>query len=261
MKDDNLTTYGGVYVIWNTICDKFRFYIGSAVSFAQRKNEHFRKLRCGKHHNKYLQRAWNKYGEESFVFEPVENICDLNQIKVREQGWIDTYNLKKDLYNINPNAESWLGRTHSKETKEKIRKSLTGRKGRKHTKKTKEEMSARQQGKNNSFYNKTHTLEAKEKMRQASLNKRHSLESKDKISANQPYKKSVVQIDPDTDDVIAIFDSIAEAARQTNTNKACISSICNNSPKLVKGKYYVRKTTGGYKWKFVSDLENLENEY
>lgn len=56
----------GIYAIVNTINGKV--YIGSSKSVEGRCNGHFRDLRNHKHYNVKLQRAWNKYGEQSFSY-------------------------------------------------------------------------------------------------------------------------------------------------------------------------------------------------
>lgn len=66
-----------------------RVYIGSSKSVARRIYMHRYSLRNGKHWNPYLQSAWDKYGEEDFSFEKVES-CDLDELLVREQWWIDS---------------------------------------------------------------------------------------------------------------------------------------------------------------------------
>jgi group I intron endonuclease len=95
-----------------------KYYIGSSELFARREWQHKYDLRRGVHKNPKLQAAWNKYGEEMFVFEVVEEIPEGgNQLQIE-----DTY-LKKcvgqpDCYNINPNAElSRLGLKHTEATK------------------------------------------------------------------------------------------------------------------------------------------------
>lgn len=94
----------GIYKIRNKIDDTC--YIGSAqVSFYRRKNQHFYLLRHNKHHSIYLQRAWNKYGEDNFIFEIIEE-CSVEQCLLREQWYLDNI-LNK--YNIQPIAKSRKG--------------------------------------------------------------------------------------------------------------------------------------------------------
>ena len=57
----------GVYLIRNNVNQKI--YIGSTSnSFRERWRYHENHLRINKHGNTYLQNAWNKYGEDAFIF-------------------------------------------------------------------------------------------------------------------------------------------------------------------------------------------------
>ena len=91
----------GVYTIMNTINNKQ--YIGSStMSFAKRLEHHICLLRTGKHKNKHLQRAFNKYSEKKFEFKIIE-ICEKENCLIKEQYYLDNFNFD-DLYNINPIA-------------------------------------------------------------------------------------------------------------------------------------------------------------
>lgn len=85
-------------------------YIGSAISEGQRKRRHFKDLRQNKHHSKYLQRAFNKYGIGCFSFSVIEFVVDKSNLINREQYWID---LLKPKYNLSPTAGSSLGVKHT----------------------------------------------------------------------------------------------------------------------------------------------------
>lgn len=90
----------GVYVIKNKINNNV--YIGSTTMyFLKRFHHHLSMLRANKHKNKYLQNAWNKYGEENFEFNILE-VCNKEECLNREQYYIDMY--KDSSYNINPLA-------------------------------------------------------------------------------------------------------------------------------------------------------------
>ena len=57
----------GVYKIYNSI--NGHYYIGSTkMKIRLRLNNHLQALRRNVHKNMHLQRAWNKYGEKSFIF-------------------------------------------------------------------------------------------------------------------------------------------------------------------------------------------------
>lgn len=75
----------GIYCIENTINGKK--YIGLSRNIEQRWNEHRSKLRRGKHINICLQRAWDKYGEDAFMFYILE-LCDSDMLSEREEYYI-----------------------------------------------------------------------------------------------------------------------------------------------------------------------------
>lgn len=123
----------GVYQILNTKTGKM--YIGSATNIFKRLKWHKYTLYKNKHHSILLQRAWNKYGDNCFIFNILEetNIDDLLKI---EQLWLDASKcyIPKFGYNIYKIAGSPSG---YKPTKEAIEKSASKNRGRKDSDKTK----------------------------------------------------------------------------------------------------------------------------
>lgn len=112
----------GIYKITNISNNKI--YIGSSVDMLTRWSQHKYYFRNEKHQNIHLQRAYNKYGEQSFVFEILEN-CEPDKLIEREQVWIDWL---KPQYNKRKDASSNLGIKYSEETKIKMSAWQTGRK-------------------------------------------------------------------------------------------------------------------------------------
>lgn len=109
-------------------------YVGSTNNKIRRMSEHLRFLRRDRHHSPKLQNAWNKYGENSFSVELLEE-CDLQVRFDREQSWISKLN---SVFNIVKTADGSF--RLSQETKEKISLSMKGNsnnKGFKHSKVTK----------------------------------------------------------------------------------------------------------------------------
>ena len=89
----------GVYEILNLINGKR--YIGSTtMSFSKRLDHHRSMLRGGKHKNTYLQNAWNKYGEDNFLFRILKVVDKALTLEV-EQSYLDEC---VNCYNINPIA-------------------------------------------------------------------------------------------------------------------------------------------------------------
>lgn len=78
-----------VYKIRNTVNNKF--YVGSTTNPRERFRTHRNKLRCNKHHTPHLQAAWNKYGEDCFKFEIVEEIPTPGELQDAEDRWLSEF--------------------------------------------------------------------------------------------------------------------------------------------------------------------------
>lgn len=113
----------GIYQIVNRVNGKK--YIGSAINIVSRWDRHRRELDAGKHHSPHLQRAWNKYGQDSFHFGVI-SYCDKDSLLATEQQWIDA---AVPEYNVAKNTLAPMtGRKHSEETRAKMSAIQTGRK-------------------------------------------------------------------------------------------------------------------------------------
>lgn len=158
----------GVYKITNTINGKI--YIGSAKNIKTRKKTHLNRLRKGNHDNTHLQNAFSLYGEKYFVFDVIE-YCEAKDLLLREQFYIDELNPE---YNIRKIAKSNYGLKHSEKTIDKMREVKIGntygfKKGNipKNIKYGKDNYfyGIKKFGKENPFYEKTHSEESKNKIR------------------------------------------------------------------------------------------------
>ena len=78
----------GVYKI--TCLPNGMFYIGSSIDIYKRWDNHRWQLKHNKHTNNYLQNAWNKYGEDNFVFEILE-LCENKDQFNLEQEYLNKY--------------------------------------------------------------------------------------------------------------------------------------------------------------------------
>lgn len=176
-----------IYKIVNTITNDF--YIGSSVSFSRRKRKHLYTLAKREGVNRILQNAWDKYSEENFRFEVIEEVFDVTTLLEREQYYLDTLRPK---YNVCPNSRNHLGaryrlkKPRSKEHSEKIGAAAKLRLsdptknpmyGKKHNEVSIALMKQNRgsiEGKNNPFYGKKHSKHTLDLMSLAKKGKRSS---------------------------------------------------------------------------------------
>ena len=98
---ESIPKKSGIYQIRNLVNGKV--YVGSAVNLRARMQSHFGELKNNKHNNRHLQRAYDKYGLDKFVFEVLEYV-EKDMLLEREQYYIDTLNVVNEGYNICPIA-------------------------------------------------------------------------------------------------------------------------------------------------------------
>jgi len=130
----------GIYALLNLFDGKF--YIGKTVNFKARWSKHRNELNKNIHKNIHLQRAWNKYGEQGFIFVILESVWLHSNLIDREQHWLDVTNCynREVGYNLRLKAENNLGLKHSQKSKDAI---SIAHKGLKHTEQTKIKMKGR----------------------------------------------------------------------------------------------------------------------
>lgn len=96
---DNLDKQG-LYLITNILNGKV--YVGQArVNFAARYYAHNYGLTNNVHHNRHLQRAWNKYGKDAFVFSIFKILpADIDILNKEEDYWVEYYRAKFGIHNV-----------------------------------------------------------------------------------------------------------------------------------------------------------------
>lgn len=167
----------GVYQIINRI--NGHRYVGSSINMSKRLGDHFSYLRCGRHDNPRLQRAFNKYGAENFYSKVVE-LCSEELLEPREQHYLDNW---KPEYNIAKFAYAGMrGRKHSRASRRRMSEAL---KGRVLTEEHKARIAEAHRGK----IQAPHTEETKRKMSEAHKGKKHRSESIEKMRKVQSGKK------------------------------------------------------------------------
>lgn len=103
-------------------------------------------------------------------------------------------------------------------------------------------------GENNPFYGKHHTEETKKKISEAQKGEKSYMYGK--AGKNNPNSKPVVQINPNTNEIVNTYPGVREAERQTGFDQSAISRCCRGEQKIHKG----------YKWMFLEDYEKLNKE-
>lgn len=94
----------GIYKIRNVTNQKF--YVGSSNDTKDRFRKHRSLLRRSQHHCKHLQAAWNKYGEECFRFEVIEDIAEEGDLFAAENAWLQEWVGQPECYNSGRSAEA-----------------------------------------------------------------------------------------------------------------------------------------------------------
>lgn len=113
----------GIYMIRN--CVNGKIYIGKSIDMHKRKINHINELRRGDHKNIYLQRAFNKYGEDSFLFSVVE-YCDADKLDEREIYWINKLGSFGGGYNLTCGGEGNTGYVMSEESRKRMSDRMRG---------------------------------------------------------------------------------------------------------------------------------------
>lgn len=186
----------GIYEVRNNITDST--YIGSAINLDRRRSVHFSLLRKNLHPNIHLQRAWNKYGNDSFEFN-ILLFCRRDVLIFYEQRFLDTIT---PAYNLSPTANSNLGTKYNYSKLSKIKSGISRRGvpksedwrikhhkrmlgnqlnfGKKRSEETKVKMHRILLG-NKRWLGRKHTEEAKEKIRCANQGRIFSAETRQKM--------------------------------------------------------------------------------
>lgn len=162
----------GIYQIQNM--SNGRCYYGSAIDLERRMYEHRKCLNGNYHGNGYLQRAWNKYGEDAFVFSVLELVKNKLDLIPREQVYLDEAFSPGKIrpYNICRIAGSLLGTRRTAESRARMSASALGKII---SPEARAKISAKNRG-------KVRTKEHQDKLNMARIGFKHTDEARAKMS-------------------------------------------------------------------------------
>ena len=215
----------GIYQIKNLTNNKS--YVGQSINIKKRYREHiFSSMHITKDSNSPIHKAIKKYGHENFQLIILEE-CAREQLNIKEQFWINKLNTYQNGYNA-----TLGGDTDSHYNGKEVE--LYDLNGKYVT----------------SFPTVTMAAEALKVNRSTIYQilqgyrlscKGYQFKYKNSNKQIMPYaskqggKIPVVQLNKDTKEQIAIFESAIAAARAINGDPSCITKVCKNKLKTHKG--------------------------
>jgi group I intron endonuclease len=210
-----------IYKIENVINKKC--YIGCSKNVDNRFYEHKWDLRNNHHHNVYLQRSWNKYGEDSFTFNIIE--CPLSEEYMYEREF-ELIDKTDDVYNI---ASGGTGGNTRRNFSEEQHKEYS---------KNRSIAMRKYYDNGGKAVNAFHTASEE---RRAELSKIWSDARKGLKNPNCKYFDKVIQSDKE-DNLIRVWDNIYQIGEETDYTTKYIIRCCKDNKRY--------KSHKGYKWAF-----------
>ena len=193
-----------IYKITNLVNGKC--YIGQTRQKPERRfSDHI-----SRNYDSLIHKAIEKYGEENFSFEVIDSAETQKELNQKEIKWAEFY----DSYAIN-------GHGYNLRT--------CGGGDYRFTPETIEKFRERSSGENNPMYGKSHSEQAKERMRAS---------HHDYSRSNHPRAKRVFCIETGI-----VFDCITDAAESVGVRLAALSNHLHG----------ITKSCGGYHWKFCEE--------
>lgn len=187
MKKDIINENGGksgIYMLTNKITKEI--YIGQSINLSNRFKNYINLSYIKSKENLRISKALIKYGYSNFSLTILE-YCNNSDLQAREQYYFDKLNPQ---YNILKMAGSSLNSKHTEKTKKNFSQTLKGVSlGTKSAlfdsykaKETKKLMSLKKVTENNPLFEKTHSENSIELMRQKVLNRKYFEDTKLKLN-------------------------------------------------------------------------------
>jgi len=239
-----------IYIIKNDINTKV--YIGQSLNSEKRFKEHCK----GDYDNSLIDKAIQKYGKQHFWFEILES--QIENYNEREKYWILHYDSFKNGLNCNEGGHGNIGHKHSKESRKKMSESakknseiisLRTKKthtGRVQSYEERQKKSIKLKGLKRSDEFKNKMVKIAENREPMSTDVKLKI-SKSKKNIISPKREKVCQLDLEGN-LIKIWEHSKDAENDLNITKGKISAVCLGN----------RKTTGGFKWKYLKNYEMVK---
>lgn len=213
----------GIYKITNVLNGKR--YMGSSKNFKNRKRKHFYELGKNTHHCRHLQFAYNKYGKENFIFEPIID-CKEEELIYYENYYLAYY---QPEYNSTLDAKKRTPIT--KDFKEKISMANRGKIVSEETRKKLSEINkgkklTEEQKNKLSLFNKGKVL--------SGLTKQRMSESRKGV----PIFVKECKIHDTESNIIYTGISYKDLAKQLQLNYRTVSKIMNSGISIRKTKIH-----------------------
>lgn len=223
----------GIYLIENLV--NGHSYVGQSVNIKNRWAYHRATTYCENktEYNYPLYRAFRKYGLDNFDFVILEEVNDMSDLTEKEKYWFDV--IEPEYNVIKPRTPQ---QARSKPVYQIDKETL---------KVIAEFPSATEAGRVLSTDGASISSVARGVKNKKSAGGYYwkYVEDYDEnwkpIDTVRKDTKRVLQIDSKTFEPIKVYDSVQQAARETNTHVAAISAVCNG-----RGL-----TAGGYIWTFI----------
>lgn len=210
----------GIYKIINLSNGKV--YIGSSRNISKRITDHFKPSKVSARIKYPLYKDISKYGREQFKTEIIEE-CEIEKLEELETKYIGLY-FGENCYNISSTS-------HNMKDDEEKKKH-----GRFFSEWNKKQWSDEE-------YRKSRSKHSSEVQKQRLSNPDYLKEKSRQLKKyTDSIKKPIGQYDKQGN-LIKEFGGIREAERETGISSSQISSVALNKP--------MRKTAGGYVWKFL----------
>lgn len=197
-------------------------YIGGSTNLKHRNRDHFKPYRINRLGHLPIYRAMLEHGRENFEFEVIERTTE-EDLNAREEYYINKYNTVEGGYNVVRTA-------HNMSDEEYVK----GTHGEFFTKWNKKQWQ-------DEDYKQKMSKQSSEVQKERLKDPEYLAEkSKQLKKYTDSIKKPVQQYDKQGN-LIATFNGLREAGRQTGIQSSSIGKVAN-------GK---RKTAGGFVWKYL----------